>query len=108
MNLRLCRYTRPGGEPRPGILEGDDWIADLSSAGISTLTSLLEDRDPAGVVRSVLKPSLPRLARNQVQLLAPVEQQEVWAAGVTYVRSRSARMEESEFSATAYGKVYEA
>jgi 2-dehydro-3-deoxy-D-arabinonate dehydratase len=41
-------------------------------------------------------------------LLAPVERQEVWAAGVTYLRSKKARMEESQFSATAYDRVYEA
>ena len=31
-----------------------------------------------------------------VELLAPVVGQEVWAAGVTYWRSRTARMEESK------------
>ena len=41
-------------------------------------------------------------------LLPPVERQEVWAAGVTYLRSKTARMEESDFSATAYDRVYEA
>jgi 2-dehydro-3-deoxy-D-arabinonate dehydratase len=34
--------------------------------------------------------------------------QEVWAAGVTYLRSKDARMEESDFSATAYDRVYDA
>lgn len=44
------------------------------------------------------------------QLLAPIGNQEVWAAGVTYLRSRDARMEESKESggATFYDKVYEA
>jgi 2-dehydro-3-deoxy-D-arabinonate dehydratase len=43
-------------------------------------------------------------------LLAPVGQQEVWAAGVTYLRSRDARIEESYHSGGAdlYDKVYEA
>jgi len=41
--------------------------------------------------------------------LAPVDDdQEVWAAGVTYLRSRDARMAESEASATVYDRVYEA
>jgi 2-dehydro-3-deoxy-D-arabinonate dehydratase len=43
-----------------------------------------------------------------VTLLAPVDDQEVWAAGVTYLRSKTARMEESDFSASAYDKVYDA
>lgn len=45
---------------------------------------------------------------EDVCLLAPVDNQEVWAAGVTYLRSKTARMEESDFSATAYDKVYDA
>lgn len=42
--------------------------------------------------------------------LAPVESQEIWAAGVTYLRSKVARMEESKASGgdTFYDKVYEA
>lgn len=43
-------------------------------------------------------------------LLPPIGNQEVWAAGVTYLRSRDARMEESEDSGAAdcYQRVYEA
>jgi 2-dehydro-3-deoxy-D-arabinonate dehydratase len=43
-------------------------------------------------------------------ILAPIGSQEVWAAGVTYLRSRNARMEESQQSggATFYDKVYDA
>jgi 2-dehydro-3-deoxy-D-arabinonate dehydratase len=43
-------------------------------------------------------------------ILPPVGSQEVWAAGVTYLRSRDARMEESKEagSADVYQKVYEA
>lgn len=43
-------------------------------------------------------------------LLPPIQSQEVWAAGVTYLRSRDARMQESSESggATLYDKVYEA
>ncbi len=39
---------------------------------------------------------------------APIESQEVWAAGVTYFRSRSARMEESDQAGDFYDKVYSA
>ncbi|MGN6438839.1 MAG: fumarylacetoacetate hydrolase family protein [Agriterribacter sp.] len=44
------------------------------------------------------------------RILPPIQSQEVWAAGVTYLRSRDARMEESKESggATFYDKVYEA
>ena len=44
------------------------------------------------------------------ELLAPIGNQELWAAGVTYLRSRNARMDESKDSGAAdfYQKVYEA
>jgi len=44
------------------------------------------------------------------QMRAPIQGQEIWAAGVTYLRSREARMEESKDSGAAdfYAKVYEA
>jgi 2-dehydro-3-deoxy-D-arabinonate dehydratase len=47
---------------------------------------------------------------QQQKILAPIGSQEVWAAGVTYLRSKVARMEESEESggATFYDKVYAA
>jgi 2-dehydro-3-deoxy-D-arabinonate dehydratase len=42
------------------------------------------------------------------EVLAPIGTQEIWAAGVTWLRSRDARMEESKESggATFYDKVY--
>ncbi len=47
-------------------------------------------------------------ARPQGEAIAPVEDtQEVWAAGVTYVRSREARVTESS-TADLYQRVYEA
>jgi 2-dehydro-3-deoxy-D-arabinonate dehydratase len=44
------------------------------------------------------------------KVLAPIVSQEVWAAGVTYFRSRNARMEESKDAGggTFYDRVYEA
>ncbi len=46
----------------------------------------------------------------EASLLPPIGTQEVWASGVTYLRSRDARMEESKTSGGAdfYQKVYEA
>ena len=43
-------------------------------------------------------------------VLAPIGTQEVWAAGVTYLRSKTARMEESRESggASFYDRVYDA
>lgn len=57
-----------------------------------------------------LKPAGDTNWLAQQKLLAPIGTQEVWAAGVTYLRSKIARMEESVESggATFYDKVYDA
>ena len=50
------------------------------------------------------------LKNPDVEVLPPIGTQEVWAAGVTYFRSRTARMEESKDAGggTFYDRVYEA
>lgn len=53
----------------------------------------------------------PTLANGALaNLLAPISKQEVWASGVTYQRSREARMEESKNAGGGdfYSRVYEA
>lgn len=47
---------------------------------------------------------------SSVSLLAPAQSQEVWAAGVTYIRSKVARMEESDATGASrfYDLVYSA
>jgi len=47
---------------------------------------------------------------NAAHILPPIGSQEVWAAGVTYLKSRDARMEESQESGAAslYDRVYDA
>ena len=99
---KLCRFLN---KDRPAVgLYLQDGIADLSHLGHS-LTELLEDQSP---LRSLDQANVPGFKHGTVELLPPVERQEVWAAGVTYLRSKKARMDESEFSASAYDRVYEA
>jgi 2-dehydro-3-deoxy-D-arabinonate dehydratase len=106
--VKLCRFQQGAGRPRIGLVREDQTILDLSAEGIDRLTSLLEFEGLAAQLGALAGQNLPRHALADVTLLAPVEQQEVWAAGVTYLRSKKARMEESDFSATAYDRVYEA
>lgn len=73
--------------------------------GPATLFEILEADDPLALVNSL--PLEPMLQISEVELLPPIDQQEVWAAGVTYRRSRTARMEESEAAASCYDRVYE-
>src|SRR5262249_11668074 len=50
----------------------------------------------------------PSLPLESVRLLAPIDAQEVWGAGVTYERSKVARQEESEQGGSFYDQVYRA
>jgi 2-dehydro-3-deoxy-D-arabinonate dehydratase len=88
-------------------VEGDR-VRDLAPAGITALVPLLESADPVAELQKQDVGHLPAAALADVELLTPVERQEIWAAGVTYLRSKVARMEESDFSATAYDRVYDA
>jgi len=83
-------------------------VIDLTVGGVNQLAAILESADPVGELWRLAGKNLPRLSLADVQLCAPVERQEIWVAGVTYLRSKKARMEESDFSASAYDRVYDA
>jgi 2-dehydro-3-deoxy-D-arabinonate dehydratase len=114
--MKLCRFWNPNsprrGEPEQvsvGLLLDETTVLDLTPAGWPLMSALLEFDDAIAQLESLVKDKeLPRYAFADLALLSPVENQQVWAAGVTYLRSKKARMEESDFSANAYDRVYEA
>ena len=82
------------------LLPEKNWDACINRDGLHGLLQV-EIRD------------LPPLAGDWLAaqtILAPIQSQEIWAAGVTYLRSRNARMEESKEAGgdTFYDKVYDA
>jgi 2-dehydro-3-deoxy-D-arabinonate dehydratase len=105
--MKICRFKNQHDEIRLGLAT-EDALLDLTPAGITQLFPLLESDNPVALLQQAVERGLPHLPWDLVRLCAPVEQQEVWAAGVTYLRSKTARMEESNFSATAYDRVYDA
>ena len=106
--MKLCRFQNAENQTRIGLTLDDASILDLTSVGVDHLQTLLESDALVSKLTALAAQNPPRLPLSEVKLLAPVEHQEVWAAGVTYLRSKKARMEESDFSATAYDRVYEA
>jgi len=106
--MKLCRFKNAEGEVRVGLAVDESTIADLSGGGVESITSLLEDTNGTQRISELVEQDLPQVALSDITLLTPVEGQEVWAAGVTYLRSKKARMEESDFSANAYDMVYDA
>ncbi len=80
-----------------------------------SLDSLFQATNPVDYLTSFFdstdsKPIQQKSVIEKHPWQAPVENQEIWAAGVTYMRSKSARMEESEQSGGDhfYDLVYEA
>ena len=65
---------------------------------------------PLGDIREICeRPGGDAVQPEEIEPLAPVDgRTEVWAAGVTYERSRAARVLESEDSADVYDRVYAA
>jgi 2-dehydro-3-deoxy-D-arabinonate dehydratase len=107
--MKLCRFTAATSpDVRIGLVPNADIVFDLTAVGIRRMQGLIERADLAGELTRLSQAGLPAVPLDSVRLLTPVESQEVWAAGVTYLRSKQARMEESEFSATAYDRVYDA
>lgn len=122
----LVRFADSSGAARLGLIEGDR-LHDLTATGdprLESLGALLAADEPANaliaLVRNAARKAPSREAPGlletgaagsgdaRVELLAPIDEQEVWAAGVTYKRSEEARKAESEGAALFYAKVYEA
>jgi 2-dehydro-3-deoxy-D-arabinonate dehydratase len=74
---------------------------------LPSLSDVLYAEDPAATAEGLLGRGLP-LPLTKVTLAAPIDRQEVWAAGVTYTRSREARGRESAGAAQFYDRVYTA
>jgi 2-dehydro-3-deoxy-D-arabinonate dehydratase len=72
--------------------------------------ALVTHDDLHGYLRDVIARGEPAQEFDQSAVQAPIGQQEVWAAGVTYYRSRSARMEEAKDAGGGdfYDRVYSA
>jgi 2-dehydro-3-deoxy-D-arabinonate dehydratase len=106
--MQLCKLRRPTGEPGVGVVaDGRVRLLRLPSREASRLSDVLHAADPAGLARSLLEPG-DGTPIDQTNLLAPLDAQEVWAAGVTYKRSKEAREEESAGAARFYDLVYKA
>jgi 2-dehydro-3-deoxy-D-arabinonate dehydratase len=90
------------------LVTNDQTVLDLTSAGIHRISHLLELSDLTKELLRLSSAGFLQHSIDSVRLQTPVEAQEVWAAGVTYLRSKEARIVESEFSANAYDRVYAA
>ena len=108
--MRLAKVVLADGERRVAAVEDSDVrLLDLSQVDhCRRLCDILHSPDPLGLARFLIDPKAAPIRVEAVTFLAPIDHQEVWAAGVTYKRSQVARMEESETGASHYDRVYTA
>ncbi|MCA9021619.1 MAG: 2-hydroxyhepta-2,4-diene-1,7-dioate isomerase, partial [Planctomycetaceae bacterium] len=110
MKMKLAKVLLSNGERHVAIVEANGvQLLDLSQVeNCHRLSDILYAPDPIGLAKFLIDTELPPVPFNQLEFLAPIDHQEVWAAGVTYKRSQVARMEESEAAASHYDQVYTA
>jgi 2-dehydro-3-deoxy-D-arabinonate dehydratase len=106
--MQVVLFVTPNeNRARLGVLEGDG-VRPLGWPG-ARLADVLHAPDPVARVWSWLDAHEDAaIALSEVRLLAPIESQEVWGAGVTYERSKEAREDESEQGGSFYDQVYRA
>lgn len=75
---------------------------------VASLSDLLAQPDPLAVAQELIDQRYAPEPLGGQTFLAPVDRQEIWAAGVTYQRSKVAREEESRGAAVFYDRVYSA
>ena len=82
----------------------------LRPSGEVSVDAIFKAEDPAAFVANLAKQASETGAPDPAQLRAPLGAQEIWAAGVTYLRSKDARREESKDAGGGdfYDKVYAA
>ena len=106
--VKFISWHEPTPTARVGVLLGGK----VRPAGdeMTKLAELLHVPNPMDACRDRWERAGAGVALplEAVQLVAPIDRQEVWGAGVTYERSKVAREEESESAATFYDRVYRA
>lgn len=110
--MKLCRFQSGNGVSLGSIVEGS--IYDLTSVDgtkfkdLNSLYNVADSNTPKMVdIASDAMKKAKKLTYNYSLLKIPVKPAEIWAAGVTYLRSRQARESETKTKGL-YDYVYEA
>jgi|SRR5690625_484442 len=111
--MKIIRYKK-SNTPQLGVVTSDEKIYDLPYVSLQEVDEEAnkENKSLLNFIQEKivnLNPSSEKL--DDLELLVPIEVKEVWAAGVTYQTSRSARnyeTTEETSSKTFYDKVYDA
>ena len=81
--MRLARIRTTDGTPHVAIVH-DQSVQPLDLSQVDacdTLSDILHASDPAGLAKFLLRPDTAEIAIDDITFLAPIDRQEVWAAG---------------------------
>src|SRR5712692_5344903 len=108
--MQLCKVQLSNGEVRVGaVAEGHVRFLDLEDyVGMQSLSDILHSDNPISVAHDLIDDTARNIPLKDLTVLAPIDRQEVWAAGVTYKRSQEARERESVGASHFYDLVYSA
>ena len=103
--MQIIKFRDRQGTVHVGILSNQQvhTIKNVKSGSLSVSQAL---QTPIDQLKSSLSDSCDQASIQE--FLAPLDEQEIWGAGVTYLRSKKAREDESEQAATFYDQVYQA
>jgi 2-dehydro-3-deoxy-D-arabinonate dehydratase len=105
--MRIMKFkTNDDPWPQFGVVRGDSVLA--VARGELALSEFLHSDEPSSTLDGLLASSGALIPNAEVSVLAPLDRQEVWGAGVTYERSKVAREQESDQAASFYDLVYRA
>lgn len=105
----LGKATHPDGSVQVVVAKGGKARFVHAPASKSPpLTTILHSSRPEDLASELFDKSKEETSPLELNWKAPIDHQEVWAAGVTYLRSSEARQRESQGAAVFYDKVYAA
>jgi 2-dehydro-3-deoxy-D-arabinonate dehydratase len=113
--MRVIRFQDKSDFPKLAAITDQNIIYELPFQDILALIEYAKEKGITGTkaIEDIINDSLPLEEKlDELNLLVPIEAPEVWAAGVTYQRSKEERNYEASggkpIEQTVYDKVYDA
>ena len=108
--MRVAKVRLADGSTRLCVVDPETIrLLDINQVdNCRSLADILHAPEPAALATFLIDPRSSPIRQEEVKFLAPIDKQEVWAAGVTYKRSQGARLQASQASASHYDRVYPA
>lgn len=110
--MKVIRFSKKNKQNQLAVITGDNKIFELTAASFQDVINKAESegKSCSQIIEEEIKGKQPiDSALTDLDLLAPIVSEEIWAAGVTYLKSKEARNREAKVEEDSfYDKVYDA